>query len=425
MDLRQTIASLPLALAIAVVAGGPLLSIACVDTSDPAIPGGANDGPVFPYDDAGDAQSDGQASSTESAGDATVDAGVDADGSAAGCAPRTCKQAGLACGFAPDGCGGVMHCGICAGVPACSCQPSTCEQLGSYACGPQADGCGNVIECAPCPSDAGTCAPVTCLDYGSVCGQQSDGCGGLTPDCGACTAPEYCGGGGPSACGPVPSTACAKLGSNCGVQAVCGDSVVVDCGTCEGPEYCGGPNYSSHGATCGGAPLDGGTDGATRCVPLTCGALGYVCGTADDGCGGTIDCGSCVPPATCSGGGGYNLCGTLRADGGPCLTCADLSVGCGGFTDGCGNLVSSCSVGCPGYPIGSPATCGGGGIPFHCGSGAECKPVTCAQLGFNCGSCANGCGGVVDCGSCPPSQVCGGGGFNLCGAPADAGRDGG
>jgi hypothetical protein len=355
-------------------------------------------------------------------GEAAVDAGADADGSDAACTPRTCEGAGLSCGFLPDGCGSVLDCGNCpsdGGVNECMCQPMTCDELGPYACGLQSDGCGGVTVCGLCPTDAGPCIPVTCADYGPLCGQQPDGCGGLTPNCGTCTAPQYCGGGGPSQCGPVTSAICGELGSSCGMQEWCVDSVV-DCGTCPAGEYCGALP-GAQGTTCGAEPLDGGSG----CVPLTCTELGYGCGTADNGCGGTLDCGTCTPPAICSGGGGYNLCGTLRADGGPCLNCADLSASGCGFTDGCGHLID-CSVGgCPGYPVGAPVTCGGAGIPYQCGSGGVCKPVTCAQLGFNCGSCSDGCGGVVDCGPCSPPQVCGGGGFNLCGVPADAGSDGG
>ena len=49
----------------------------------------------------------------------------------------------------------------------------------------------------------------------------------------------------------------------------------------------------------------------------------------------------------------------------------------------------------------------------------ECVPRTCASVGANCGSITNGCGGVLDCGTCVAPETCGGGGTaNKCGSPA-------
>ena len=43
--------------------------------------------------------------------------------------------------------------------------------------------------------------------------------------------------------------------------------------------------------------------GDVPCVPTTCEALGYICGTAPDGCGGTLQCGQCQSlEATCCAG---------------------------------------------------------------------------------------------------------------------------
>jgi hypothetical protein len=57
-----------------------------------------------------------------------------------------------------------------------------------------------------------------------------------------------------------------------------------------------------------------------------------------------------------------------------------------------------------------------------------CKPKTCADQGFKCGAQGDGCGNVLQCGSCTAPETCGGGGVpNTCGAPSlDAGNtDGG
>jgi hypothetical protein len=48
-------------------------------------------------------------------------------------------------------------------------------------------------------------------------------------------------------------------------------------------------------------------------------------------------------------------------------------------------------------------------------SGAQCVPQTCAGLGVECGANSDGCGGVLECGTCDGSAFCGGGGPNRCG----------
>jgi hypothetical protein len=88
-------------------------------------------------------------------------------------------------------------------------------------------------------------------------------------------------------------------------------------------------------------------------------------------------------------------------------TCAAQSIQCGPAGDGCGGLLD-----CGPCPPGQ--TCGGGGVPGLCGS--LCIPKTCAALGFNCGLAGDGCGGQLDCGVCSPPNTCGGGGDpNVCG----------
>src|SRR5262249_5879057 len=46
-----------------------------------------------------------------------------------------------------------------------------------------------------------------------------------------------------------------------------------------------------------------------RCTKTTCSAQGANCGSVSDGCGGTLNCGSCASPQTCGGGGTPNTCG--------------------------------------------------------------------------------------------------------------------
>jgi hypothetical protein len=41
---------------------------------------------------------------------------------------------------------------------------------------------------------------------------------------------------------------------------------------------------------------------AIKCIPNTCASLGYSCGSWSDGCGGTLNCGTCASGYTCSAG---------------------------------------------------------------------------------------------------------------------------
>jgi hypothetical protein len=107
---------------------------------------------------------------------------------------------------------------------------------------------------------------------------------------------------------------------------------------------------------------DGSRGGGGSCTPLTCKKLGYTCGPAGDGCGGSLDCGSCKAPEFC-GGGGYSKCGGKGA----CVpkTCKDLGIDCGPAGDGCGGKLScgTCTA---------PNICGGGGVASVCGDTASC-----------------------------------------------------
>lgn len=120
----------------------------------------------------------------------------------------------------------------------------------------------------------------------------------------------------------------------------------------------------------------------TSCVPTNCAELGAGCGNLPNGCGGTLDCGTCTPPQTCGGGGVPYQCGSSCTP----TTCADAGATCGSISDGCGGTLTcgTCTA---------PQSCGGAGIPNHCG----CTPATCGE---QCGQVSDGCGGTIDCGAC-------------------------
>lgn len=137
------------------------------------------------------------------------------------------------------------------------------------------------------------------------------------------------------------------------------------------------------------------------CVPKTCEQIQANCGSAPDGCGGEVACGTCPDGQTC-GGGGSNQCGT-----GQCTakSCSELQAECGLASDGC-SLVIDCGE-CT-----APEVCGGGGVDNQCG----CVAKSCAQLGASCGTVSTTCGDVF-CGDCALPDTCGGGGTAYqCGA---------
>jgi hypothetical protein len=194
--------------------------------------------------------------------------------------------------------------------------------------------------------------------------------------------------------GCAAQTTCEKAGVHCGSTGDgCGGTL--QCGTCQAPETCGGGGVSG---VCGVPP----------CQPKTCAELGANCGFTGDGCGQQIDCGKCTGNDTCGGGGKANVCGA-----GPCTpkTCEEQAVNCGAFGDGCGNPL-------PCGSCGGNESCGGGGIPNVCGA-PPCTPKKCEDLGYDCGPTSDGCGDLLQCGACNQPETCGGGGNgNKCEVPS-------
>lgn len=134
-----------------------------------------------------------------------------------------------------------------------------------------------------------------------------------------------------------------------------------------------------------------------------------VVGVVQAACGHRTN--SSTPPAD---SGGSDMPGPGSGSGCGLVTCASLGATCGPIGDGCGGVIDcgTCTA---------PETCGGGGVHFTCGGGGpgSCTPRSCAAAGAECGVVGDGCGGVTaDCGSCPTGQTCGGGGVpNVCATP--------
>jgi hypothetical protein len=297
----------------------------------------------------------------------------------------------------------------CAGPLKPTCNPVTCQQQ-NITCGPAGDGCGGQLNCGACTApltcggggvagqcgapDGGSCQPSTCQQQNLACGQAGDGCGNVL-NCGTCTGPATCVGGqcvAPDAgSGCQPST-CQQQSLACG-QAGDGCGNVLDCGACTGSAICVGGQCVV-------------PDGGSGCVPASCSQQNLQCGQAGDGCGSVIDCGSCPTGSAC-------LAGSCVASDGGCApaTCAQQNLSCGQAGDGCGNVLDcgACTA---------PATCVGGQcVVADAGSG--CVPISCQQQNINCGFTGDGCGNLLDCGTCVAPATCGGSGVpGQCGGVA-------
>ena len=212
----------------------------------------------------------------------------------------------------------------------------------------------------------------TCAARGANCGTISDNCGN-TLNCGVCTAPQTCGGGGTAnECGCKPVSTC-PAGDNCGtIPNGCGGTL--SCGACTAPQTCGGSGKANE---CG-------------CTPVTTCPAGDNCGTISNGCGGTISCGSCTAPQTCGGSGKANECGcTPTTCSAQKATCGTISNGCGGTLNcgpPCGPTLASFALyateaiemdsgaSVTGCNVGVENTTGpflGGGVPAYLNSGAK------------------------------------------------------
>ena len=163
---------------------------------------------------------------------------------------------------------------------------------------------------------------------------------------------------------PSAEELCASLGKDCGAVAVisCGQTMAIECGDCTGTATCGGGGTAN---VCG--------EGA--CVPTTCVAEGYNCGTPSDECADLLDCGECSGDDTCGGGDAPYVCGSACAAG------IDECGVCGG-----GNLDKDCA-----------GTCFGTAVEDNCGTCDSDAGNDCTQ------DCAGVWGGTAvedNCGTC-------------------------
>ncbi|WP_146740030.1 hypothetical protein [Legionella quinlivanii] len=247
------------------------------------------------------------------------------------CVAGSCSSAGICVSGNGSACSGNQNC-----IAGSLCFSGQCASPNGAVC----------LTNATCQS--GSCILGRCqgLTNGSSCmfnsNCQSNFCSAgvcATPNNGApCTSSSQCQTGYCS----LATQTCAQpnTGAPCSANSSCQSNQCVN-GACTAPVLiCLSAADCANGENCLAGVC------TQTCTPQTCNQIPANCGLNSDGCGGTINCGSCTFPQTC-GGGGYSLCG---------------------------NNV--------------------------------CTPQTCTQLGANCGPIADGCGGVTNCGSCTPGQSC-------------------
>jgi hypothetical protein len=277
-------------------------------------------------------------------------------------------------------------------------------------------------------SDTGNVEPTSCSAFGAERCNACDDNGNGSVDEGlngtacamanGCTGVTLCTATGPtcvwtqtshrecSACGSGGSEVCRQDGSIGPCQPSVASVSELPCNDCDDNKDGVGDGTPSNPEVCNGLDdnCDGRLDeGATgiegdacrvdvqaicACQPTTCAAQGKNCGSIPNGCGGTLNCGTCAAGQTCSS---TNVCVCQPT------TCAAQGKNCGTISNGCGGTLN-CGT-CSGYN-----TCGGGGTSNICG----CTPIPNWEAcdGRECGSVANGCGGLINCGSCPGGTTC-------------------
>jgi hypothetical protein len=127
-----------------------------------------------------------------------------------------------------------------------------------------------------------------------------------------------------------------------------------------------------------------------KCVPApssaTCASLGKTCGTADDGCGGTLECGTCGLTTTPSCDDGTCTICSIACPGDTCIACNTLTNGstvCAAFVNvGCDHLCvrnSDCPADfpfCTAY-VTTPGDNDSGSLPETCNKNT---PGVCTQV---------------------------------------------
>ncbi|NOZ87276.1 MAG: hypothetical protein GXP49_13615 [Deltaproteobacteria bacterium] len=264
-------------------------------------------------------------------------------------------------------------------------------------------GCCNGVECITgTDMNLNHCGPPgsSCLDCSVAYGNRSDRCLDGICSCGntktICDTDWSCKQGEcKPGCTPDCTGKCAGADDGCG-----GNCPSDDCpDTCCEAKCCGAGQACYAGACC---------------TPQSCFELGFACGRRTNGCGGTQDCGTCPVNSNCTNLGqcecNYEECnkaccnqGEVCFNGSCCKpkTCADLGKQCGTFDDGCGGQAQ-----CGGCGTAPADTCTDGNTLRHFVSPLRCVNGSCQMdyvdlncvfgcAGGNCNTCDYECGGIM------------------------------
>ncbi len=261
-------------------------------------------------------------------------------------------------------------------------------------------------------SNCGTCtAPQTCGGGGTpgVCGARlhaedlraarrqlrpaGDGCGG-TLDCGACTAPQTCGGGGAPGVVRRHRLHAEDLRAARRQLRPAGRRLRrhrSSCGTCTAPQTCGG----------------GGVAGVVRrrhaCAPKTCAAAASTAARPATAAAARSTAAPAPRPQTCGGGG---TPGRVRRQPGACTpkTCAQQRLQ---LRPGRRRLRRRHRLRLRHLP---PDDLRRRRHPGQCGGVRRCTPMTCAARHQLRPGAATAAAASSNCGTCTAPQTCGGGG---------------
>jgi len=154
--------------------------------------------------------------------------------------------------------------------------------------------------------------------------------------------------------------------------------------------------------TCGTGALCGTYCETTTLDPANCGSCGTACAPtqpcSNSACGGAAGGSACSSDAGCQSG---------SCVAGICSSCLAGQTLCNGSCTNFQADINNCG--------GCGQACPSGGSVCIAGV-CSCTPKSCTQLGASCGTTDDGCGSIINCGTCPSGQTCGGGGVaNVCG----------
>ena len=206
-----------------------------------------------------------------------------------GVASATCLETGCAEPFHDDGTGWCVSSSCASGFH--SDGAGRCVPEGRCAAGHHDGGDGTCVENGRCSTGYHDDGDGQCVAHGCATGFHDDGTG-VCVSTGCAEGYANLGGG----CEPCSPLTCSEQGKECGqVPDGCGRQL--DCGSCSPPLSCGG----------------GGVANVCGCTPtITCESRGQNCDTFVDDCGTTVECGSCASPQTCGGDGSPGVCGCRR-----------------------------------------------------------------------------------------------------------------